>query len=152
MSKRISYKGTILIGEQESISLKTNTGKTGYRIVKFNVIGVTPMKTDQTIIGQVFKTDQTGSITDNVNFTDSDLLAVATYEDTNSKELPNSNHIIFDNEKFNQDIFITATDADGNTTPMNYYLELEAMPLSDLEATFLTMQNIRQITAPSGNV
>ena len=147
MSKRISYKGTIAIGEQESISLKTNTGKTGYRIVKFNVIGVTPMKTDQSIIGQVFKTDQTGSITDNVNFTDSDLLAVATYEDTNSKELPNSNHIIFDNEKFNQDIFVNITDAGGATIECNYVIELETMDLSKLETTMLTLKSLRTVAS-----
>ena len=145
--KTISYKGTIAIGEQESISLKTNTGKTGYRIVKFNVIGVTPMKTDQSIIGQVFKTDQTGSITDNVNFTDSDLLAVATYEDTNSKELPNSNHIIFDNEKFNQDIFVNITDAGGATIECNYVIELETMDLSKLETTMLTLKSLRTVAS-----
>ena len=145
--KTISYKGTIPIGEQERIKLSTLNGKTGYKISKFNVIGTSPMKTDQSIIGQVFKSDQTGSITDVVNFTNSDLIAVATYEDTNSKELPNSNHIIFDNEKFNQDIFITATDADSNTTPMNYYLELETMSLNDIESTMMTLQSIRTITS-----
>ena len=37
-------------------------------------------------------------------------------------------------------------DADGKTQPFNYYLELEAMSISDLEATYLTLQNIKSIT------
>ena len=141
--KTISYKGTIPIGEQERIKLSTLNGKTGYKISKFNVIGTSPMKTDQSIIGQVFKSDQTGSITDVVNFTNSDLIAVATYEDTNSKELPNSNHIIFDNEKFNQDIFINITDASGGTVACNYYIELEQFSLDLNTSTYHTLKNIR---------
>ena len=38
-------------------------------------------------------------------------------------------------------------DADGNTTPANYYIELETMALSDIETTKLTLQSIRTITS-----
>ena len=145
MSKTISYKGTIVIGEQEQIRLKTNNGKTGYKITKFQLFPNTPHAVDSALIGQIFKTDQTGSITASVNFTDSDLLAVATFEDKSSSLYTTHENIVFDNEKFNQDIFITMTDADGNTTPGNYYIELETMALTDIEATMLTLQSIRQV-------
>ena len=43
MSKRkISYAGKINMGTQDKINLKTNNGKTGYKITKFQVISTTP--------------------------------------------------------------------------------------------------------------
>tara|TARA_Y100000114_G_C11571148_1_gene236462 strand:- start:104 stop:550 length:447 start_codon:yes stop_codon:yes gene_type:complete len=146
MSKKISYRGTIPIGEQEKIRLKTNNGKTGYSISKFQILPTDPGTTNEELICQVFSTDQTGSIGTNVAFTDSDLLAVAFY--TNNSNLAYTNNedvIIFDNVKFNQDIFVTMTNAAGGTDPANYYIELETMPLSDIEATQLTLQSIRQV-------
>ena len=73
------------------------------------------------------------------------MLGVATFEDKSSSLYTTHENIVFDNEKFNQDIFITITDADGNTTPGNYYIELETMALTDIEATMLTLQSIRQV-------
>ena len=148
MSKTISYKGTIPTGEQERIRLKTNTGKTGYKIVKFSTLSSAPGTTDHELVTKIFKTDQSGAITPTVNFTDSDLLAVSYYKEGDSNgNVMAYESIIFDNEVFNQDIFITVEDATSATTPGNYYLELEAMALSDLEATMMTLQNIRQITS-----
>ena len=147
MSKTISYRGKIPVGEQERIRLKTNTGKTGYKITKFQLISSTPGKNAAEYIGQIYKTDQTGNITDVVDFTNSDLLAVVFMNiDTNPAYVSGSN-IIFDNEKFNQDIFINITDASSGTVPCNYYIELETMALSDLESTMLTLKNIRTIAS-----
>jgi len=145
MSKTISYKGTLPIGEQDRIRLKTNSGKTGYKITKFQIISTTPGAANSELIGQIFKTDQTGSITSNVNFTDSDLLAVSQYHDANSTSYGFTEQVIFDNEKFNQDIFVNITDISGSTAPANYYIELETTSLSDIEATMLTLQSIRQV-------
>ena len=145
--KTISYKGTIPVGEQDHIRLKTNTGKTGYKITKFQILSNTPGIGHVEFIGQVTKTDQTGSISATVDFTNSDLLAVAYYEDNANAGDGGKDTIIFDNEKFNQDIFINITDATGGTVACNYYIELETMPLSDLEATYMTLQSIRQITS-----
>ena len=144
MSKTISYKGQLNIGEQDRIRLKTNTGKTGYRITKFQMIISDHSNNTYELIAQIFKTDQTGSITDIVNFTNSDLLAVA-FQDAHG-DYNNGETIIFDNAKFNQDIFINITDAKAGTTPVNYYIELEAMSLSDIETTQLTLQSIRNLS------
>ncbi len=135
------------MGEQDRIRLKTNNGKTGYTIKKFQIISQQPGQSNVEFVAKVTKTDQTGSIVDTVNFTDSDLLAVAYYQDEGNASRQNET-IIFDNEKFNQDIFVNITDAAGATTECNYYIELETMALSDLETTMLTLQSIRQITAP----
>ena len=148
MSKTISFRGTLPIGEQDRIRLKTNDGKTGYKITKFQLISTTPGLTTSEFIGQIFKTDQDGSITTTVNFTDSNLLAVAHLENINTPSALHSNAttVIFDNQMFNQDIFINITDSSGATVPCNYYIELETMALTDLETTKLTLQSIRTIT------
>ena len=44
-------------------------------------------------------------------------------------------------------MFISITDATGNTVECNYYIELEAFPITDIEATKLTLQSIRTITS-----
>ena len=146
MSKKtISYRGTIPVGEQERIRLRTNNGKIGYKITKFQIMGTTPGASAYEYIARIFSTDQTGSITADVNFTNSDLLAAVYYQDSSSAGDNQADTIIFDNMKFNQDIFITLVDITTNTVAANYYLELEAMTLTDIEATMLTLQSIKQV-------
>ena len=148
MSKKLSYRGTINIGEQDRIKLATINGKTGYKINKLQIISTQPGGADSEFIAQVTKTDKTGSITTDVNFTDSTLLAVCYHKsDQSSSQGVTDDVIIFDNEKFNQDIFINITDKSGATVACNYYIELEAMPINDLEATMLTLKSIRNITS-----
>ena len=146
MSKTISFKGAIPMGGQDRIRLKTNTGKTGYKITKFQIISTEPMAQASEAVAKITKTDQTGSISATVNFTDSDLLGVATYSETNSQNYPLTQIIIFDNEVVNQDIFVNITDAAGGTTVFNYYIELETMTLSDLETTQITLKSLRTIS------
>jgi len=146
MRKKISYRGKVPIGEQERIRLKTIDGKTGYKISKFQVMPTAPGINHQEIVAKITKTDQTGSIDALVDFTNSDLLAVNYFVENPGTNVTPDDSIIFDNEKFNQDIFINITDANGGTVPVNYYIELESMTLSDLEATMLTLQNIKTIT------
>lgn len=146
MSKTISYRGKLPIGEQDRIRLKTINGKVGYKITKFQIIVTTPGAATSEMIGQIFKTDQTGNITTTVDFSDKDLLAMAFYQDGSTIDNTQNMTVIFDNEKFNQDIFVNITDASGSTVPGNYYIELEAMSLSDLESTMLTLQSLRSIS------
>ena len=147
MSKIISYRGKLPIGEQNRIRLKTIDGKKGYKIVKFQLISTEPGGADSEFVGQIFKTDQTGSITTDVDFTNRDLLAVCYHKaDQSSSQGVTDDVIIFDNEKFNQDIFINITDKSTATVPCNYYIELEAMALSDIESTMLTLQSLRTVS------
>ena len=150
MSKRtISYKGQLAMGGQDRIKLSTINGKVGYKITKFNIIPKEPGSTSSELIVQIFKTDQTGNIGRVVNFENSDLLAVAYYEGNSGAGTGYSGkQIIFDNEKINQDIFVSAEDGNAsNTNPANYYIELEAMTLSDLESTMLTLKSLRTLAS-----
>lgn len=149
MSRKISYKGTLNMGTEDRISLATIKGKVGYKITKFQLMSTTPGQTDNEFVGQIFKKSQVGSIGPVVNMTDSELLAVVFYKNkASSTYAANTDTIIIDNEKFNQDIFVSIEDAGGGTTPCNYYIELETMDLSELETTYLTLQNLRTITSP----
>tara|TARA_Y100001938_G_C7738900_1_gene258359 strand:+ start:36 stop:479 length:444 start_codon:yes stop_codon:yes gene_type:complete len=147
MSKTISYKGTIPIGEEERIRLKTIDGKIGYKITKFDIISTAPGTTTNEFVAKITKTKDT-NIGPTIDFTDSDLLAIAYVKDNAGENNTAVNKsIIFDNEKFNQDVFVNISDAASGTTPCNYYIELETMSLSDLEATMLTLKSIRTITS-----
>ena len=146
MSKIKTFKGQLPIGEQEKIRLSTNNGLTGYRISKFEIIGSTPGINNAEYIAQVFLTDQTGSITATVDFSDSDLLAVNYLIENASTAVPTSNIIIFDKETFNQDIFINITDASGGSVPCNYYLELEQFAIDINTSTYHTLKNLRSKT------
>ena len=143
MSRKFSYTGQLPTGLQDRIKLSTITGKTGYKIVNFEILPNT-MAAASEIVCKIFNTDQTGSIGPTVNFTDNNLLAVAYYSSTGG--IFRGKTIIFDNEKFNQDIFVTMDDAGGHTIPGNYYIELESMGLNDIESTMMTLQSIRNIT------
>lgn len=146
MSVIKTYKGKLNIGEQEKIHLSTNDGLTGYKINKFDIIGSTPGVANAEYVGQIFLTDQSGSITSAVDFSNPDLLACAYLQDNSSSAVPTSNVIVFDMETFNQDIFINITDASGGTVPCNFYIELEQFKLDLNSSTYHTLKNIRSRT------
>ena len=144
MSKKLTYKGKLDMGVPEDIYLRTQNGKTGYRIVNFKVISSTPGIGNSETIVKVYSRPQT-DYPATVDFTESDLLAVAYYQDNEGQQYPSSIDIIFDNEVFNQNIQIYAEDADSKTIPINYYLELETVQLTDIQATQLTLKSLRSI-------
>ena len=144
MSKTLSYRGSIIDGETEEINLKTIQGKVGYKIKKFQIIATDVLGAQADMQAQVTKTSDGAGAT--INFTNADLLAVATYKtEPNASQTAQGTTIIFDNEMFNQNIFITAIDGGTSNQNINYYIELEAMSISDLEATMLTLKNLRTI-------
>jgi hypothetical protein len=142
MSKTISFKGKLANGDEDRIRLKTLKGKIGYKITKFQVIGSSPAGITIEAVVKIYKKSKVPDFI--IDFTDSDLLAAVFYENHQNVVADGENVIIFDNEMFNQDIYINcSTIADD----INYYIELETMPISDLEATKLTLQSIRTITS-----
>jgi hypothetical protein len=148
MSKIISYKGKLDIGTQDRIKLSTITGKTGYRIKKFEIINKNIGVQEVELVAKIYLKDQTGLETATIDFSEGDLLATAYFEyNSGSSVITSPYQVIFDNKTFNQDIFIYCLDASGATDPCNYYIELEAMPINDLEATMLTLKSIKTVKA-----
>lgn len=139
-----SFRGLITEGTQDTISLHTNTGKTGYRITKFQLMPNAPGAQTNNGIVKIFSIPQTGIATTGgtIDFTDNTLIAAGYYEDNASTAYVAESTIIFDNVKFNQDIFITFTD-NQDTGEVNYYLELEQVKLDLNEATVATLKDMR---------
>ena len=141
MSK-ISFKGRLANGDEDRIKLSTIKGKVGYKITKFQVIGSSPAGITIEAVVKIYKKSKVPDFI--IDFTDSDLLAAVFYENHQNVVADGENVIIFDNEMFNQDIYINcSTIADD----INYYIELERINLSDIETTKLTLQSIRTITS-----
>jgi len=137
-----TFRGLLADGGQDRIRLSTIKGKVGYRIIKFQSIPEDPAGTAPEGVAKVFLKEQT-AVTDKINFTDSDLLAVAYYSGGSATNYPQDLVIIFDSQVFNQDIYITSIDS-NDTANINYYLELEVIPLDDAGAEYTTLKDMRQ--------
>ena len=141
-----TFRGLLADGGQDRIRLSTIKGKVGYKIVKLQVFPNLPGTSDVESTVQIFKTEQTTVSTTaaDVNFTDSDLLAaIYVAEGSGADQGPLAAHVIFDNQIFNQDIYITHTDTTGSRN-INYYIELEVIPLDDAGAEYTTLKDMRQ--------
>ena len=149
MGRIISFRGQLAMGVEEMIPLSTIKGLVGYKVKKFQIMSSTPGTPSVEYIAQIYKTSETSNINTTPNFSNNRLLAVVYYQDEASTHNPSSQDVIFDNEKFNQDIFINITDAGGGTTPCNYYIELEQMSLDLNEQTVATLKDVRNNNVPS---
>ena len=145
-----SFRGLIADGGIDTISLHTNNGSTGYRIVKFHLMVHNPgdgsLGSYEHVV-QIFKIPQT-TASATVNFSDNNLLAAGLCFGNTSPQFNDTTSILFDNEIFNQDIYITHVDEDA-ATPVNYYIELEVVKLALDENTVATLKNIRNNKVPS---
>ena len=141
-----SFRGLIADGGIDTISLHTNNGSTGYRIVKFQLMGHNPGDSalgSYEHVVQIFKIPQT-TASATVNFSDNTLLAAGLCFGNTSPQFNDTTSILFDNEVFNQDIYITHVDEDA-ATPVNYYIELEVVKLALDANTVATLKDIRNI-------
>ena len=137
-----SYRGKLADGDIDTISLHTNTGKTGYRIKNFRLIGNQPGVDRQESTVKIFSIPQTVA-TSTIDFSDNTLLAAGFASADNSGQFyPINEIVIFDNVKFNQDIYITHVES-ANTFPCNYYLELEQIRLTEDQALIAIVKNLR---------
>lgn len=137
-----SYRGLLADGAQHTIPLHTTDGKTGYRIVKFEVIAEKPGVLSQESILKIYKVEQT-TVDGLIDFTDNTLLASALWFNKSSVDFPVSEQIIFDGEIFNQDIYITHSEVDS-VSACNYYIELEQIKLTENEALVAIIKDLRE--------
>ena len=136
-----SFRGHLVDGGQDQIHLGTIKGKVGYRIVKFELMPSAPGTVSSEHIVKVYKGTQS-SIDGLVNFTDSDLLGASYYNANVSGGDVDFTTVVFDQEIFNQDIYITHSDVQGSGSA-NYYLEMEVIPLNSDQAAITTVKAIR---------
>ena len=141
-----SFRGLIADEAIDTITLHTNDGSIGYRIVKFEVISQSPVDITAESVLQIYKVPQTvASITPDIDFSNQTLLGVGVFtNNATASQNPTTMITIFDGEIFNQDIYITHKDKAGST-PCNYYIELEQIKLDLSENTVATLKDIRNI-------
>ena len=137
-----SFRGKLADSDSNRIRLSTNNGLTGYKIAKFQIMGITENQTSEGSC-KIFTVlqDEVTTPTVNVNFDNPTLLAAALYGDSSASPGNAEATIIFDNMIFNQDIFIAWKDGFANS--INYYIELEQVKLSKDEATVATLKDMR---------
>jgi hypothetical protein len=140
-----TFRGLIVDGGQDTIVLHTNDGSTGYRIVKFQILNAAPGGATYEQIVKIYKVQQT-SVTATIDFNDNTLLGVG-YISQSDTMRGGYNQYIFDQEIFNQDIYVTHVDQTASAS-VNYYLELEQVKLDLNQNTVATLKDIRNVTAP----
>ena len=139
-----TFRGLLADGGQDRIRLSSIKGKVGYKIVKFQIMPKLPGSVAAEHIVQIFKVFQTSvpTVAPTVDFSDNALLAAATVGNSVNNRLLSNMEIIFDNEIFNQDIYVTHSE-DNAAEECNYYIELEVIPLTDQGAEYTTLKDIR---------
>jgi len=143
----MSFRGLLADGGQDQIRLQTIKGKVGYKIIKFQFMpnDIDGSTSHEDLIS-IWKDRQTTLLSD-VDFTNSSLLAAGYYVRSLNPSAPyvatiSESITIFDNETFNQDIYVTMKSGQGGTN-LNYYIELEGFPLASDEATVATLKDIK---------
>ena len=138
-----TFRGKIAHGDQDTIVLHTNDGSIGYRITKFQLIGTAPGAELVEAVVKIYKTPQ-DTIDGAIDLSDNTLLGAGFYVSSTTEEWQTHNILIFDNEIFNQDIYVTHYDAIAHAgEPVNYYIELEQIKLDLNENTVATLKDIR---------
>ena len=108
-----TFRGLIANAAQDTIVLHTNDGSTGYRIVKFQIMPHVPGDSnDQELICMIWKIEQSttalgDTTTTRPDFNNNTLLACAFTVNDTDNQLNYNEVTFFDNEIFNQDIYIT---------------------------------------------
>ncbi len=141
-----TFRGFMAHGAQDTISLHTNDGAMGYRIVKLDCIDKDPGTNSMESVIKIYKIPQT-TVNGSIDFSDQTLLGVAYFENNTSQSYASWKQIIFDRDIFNQDIYITNNDNSGASIAMNYYIELEQVKLTLDENTVATLKDIRNIAS-----
>jgi hypothetical protein len=146
-----TFRGLIADGVVDTIVLHTNTGSMGYRIVKFEIMPNDPGGNSTEHVMQISKTPNADFVTTPttvIDFSNQELLAAAIVNNnTNASAYPADSSIIFDQDIFNQDIYLVHK-TESTAAACNYYLELEQIKLNLNENSVATLKDIRNITAP----
>jgi len=144
-----TFRGMLPDGGQDTLVLHTNTGSMGYKVVRFELFPHFPGTADYEALVKIFKVEQTSvpSSSGTADFNDNTLLGTGLYIGT-SATASSSLITIFDQEIFNQDIYVTHT-ANTGSAAINYYLELEQVKLDLNQNTMATLKDIRNVTAPA---
>ena len=138
-----SFRGLIAHQAIDKISLSTNNGSVGYKIVKFEIMPEKPMTEESEHVVKVYSIPQTAT-SGTIDYSDNTLLAAGFTEGNPATPYVTFKTEFFDNTTFNQDVYVTCESGVGDK-PVNYYIELEMIRLDLTENTVATLKDIRNI-------
>ena len=128
-----SFRGLLVNGGQDEINLEKQNVNLAYRITKFLLFPYQVGNVTQESVCTIYKEEQTtvptsGATTDLIN---SDILAVGALSVGSDEWVGSSySYIIMDNVLFSRNIYVTHTDNSGEAVSLNYYIELEEVPVN----------------------
>jgi len=139
-----SFRGFLVDGGQDEINIQGSVGAIAWRISKFQIIRHKPTASTDHVV-KIFQDEQTTVPTSSatIDLRDASMLAVAALSGTAFGEYYVT--IIFDNQLFNRDIYVTHTDNDGSEG-CNYYIELEEVKVSATGMAQLAVAAARRTT------
>ena len=122
-----SFRGLLGDGGIDQIRLERQNANIAYRIVKFQVLS-NDLNANLESTVKIYK-DNPESADELVDFSDPALLGAATLNQASQQYYFPAGIIIFDNEIFSRDIYVINKCHD-NIGPINYYIEIEEVPVS----------------------
>jgi len=145
-----SFRGLLADGGQDEINLERSNVNLAYRIVKFETILRIPASQHASVI-QIFREEQTTVPTSGgfIDFNDTDLLAASLFISGNLASETYYQSVIFDNTLFSRNIYVTHTENDGGDYSMNYYLEIEEVPVGAATLMQLKLGSARKLIGGS---
>jgi len=143
-----SFRGLLAGGGQDKINLERQNVNLAYRIIKFQTVNAAPGTQDIESITQTFRERQ-DSVVATVDFTNPDLLGVAVYRAGSSLSEPNTTTIIFDNILFSRNIFVTTQNVGSGTDSINYYIEIEEVPVNAATLMQIKLGTARRLVGGS---
>ena len=144
-----TFRGLLVQDAIDTVVLHTNTGSTGYRIVKFQLMphlfGAGSGELESIV--KIYKVPQTAA-DEYIDFSDNTLVAAAIINaDSSADSYPTVLTTVFDKEIFNQDIYVTHKNQHGDAAAVSYYFELEQVKLDLNQNTVATLKDIRNEAA-----
>jgi hypothetical protein len=142
--KMHSFRGKLADGGQERIRIQGPVGAIAWRITKFELIGPDASESIESTV-KIYRMEQT-SVDDAIDFTDSNLLGAGVINQSQvSQNYSDDVRIIFDNELFVQNIYVTNKGVDY-TASVNYYIELEEVKVSQAGMAQLAVATVRRLS------
>ena len=128
-----SFRGQLADGGQDKIRVAGGKLADGYRVVKLQILSALPFQAADEHVCKIYKVEPK-VIDAIIDFSDSTLLGAGIINnDSAGYRYSTTSSVIFDNQIFNQDIFIIHKNTDGSSA-LNYYLELEQAEMSGPES------------------
>jgi len=141
-----SFRGLLADGGQDEINLERQNVNVAYRIIKLQLFPYNPGTEQSESTVSVYREEQTSipTGTATIDFDNQDLLAAAFYSKSASVSEAISLVTVFDNVLFSRNIYVSHTEV-GSVHPVNYYLEIEEVPVGSATLMQLKLQVARKL-------